>query len=213
MVLLMCARTRADSEAKEAPMTLPVTLVEAEALEFAREWIARGQEGDFIGLGCAPLHHDAGRAFARRLLGQFALLHPRNMLDLIETANAGWDEARFALVDLILEFTNRGEPLPAFLSTYNAHMVTGRVPPSPRGQKKSTNIVADIAIMVLIMELVERFGLKVRRNEASEHPSACSIVATALSEAGLDRGTEEAIRKIWRRYSPKVLPGRLVATE
>jgi hypothetical protein len=190
-------------------MTLPVTLVEAEALEFARDWIARGREGDFLGLGYSPLHPDAGRAFLRRMIRQYALGPDRQMLTIIDCARAGWDDADLVLRDLILEYTNRGEPLPAFLATYNAEIVTGRIIPRPRGRKRAANLLQDISIVTLVLELIERFGLKPTRYQAGSkrRPSACSVAAGAMAESGLHRGDERAIQQIWLRYAPAVLPG------
>jgi hypothetical protein len=185
---------------------LPATLVEAEALTFAREWIARGREGDFIGLGYAPLDPAAGHAFARRMIKQHALANPLNMAEVAECARRGSDDADLALRELAAEMIDRREILPAVLSAYTIkalHPDLRRL----RGQKKAAHLLADISIVALIMELVERFHLKVQRNPLSKHPSACSITAKALDEAGLSRGGEEAIRKIWGRYSGAVLPG------
>ena len=56
--------------------------------------------------------------------------------------------------------------------------------------------------MLLIMDLMARFPVKLFRNEASKRPSACSTVTEALAEEGLKRGGEQAIRKIWERYGP-----------
>jgi hypothetical protein len=185
---------------------LPATLIEAEALAFAREWIARCREGDFLGLGYAPLDKAAGHAFARRMIKGYALLHPLNMTEVADAARAGSDDADLALRELAAEMLDRGQPLPSVLASYTVEVLHPRLP-RLRGQKKAANLLQDVSVVALIMTLVERFGLSPRRNPASNHPSACSIAATALSEAGLHRGSEEGIRKIWRRYSPSVVPG------
>jgi hypothetical protein len=183
---------------------LPKTLVEAEALRFAREWIARCQEGDFLSLGYPPLHPDAGRAFARHMIKQYALTHPFNMTDVVDAAYGGSEDADIALRELVAEIIDRGEALPTVLGAY----AVGLAHPSPRlrGKKRATNILQDISIVTLIMELVEQFGLKPTRNPLAPRPSACSIAATAMAEAGLHRGAEKAIAQIWRRYSPAILP-------
>jgi hypothetical protein len=56
-------------------MTLPATM--AEALAFAREWIARMRQGNFMGLGGTPLDAITGHAFARRWCRLCAELHPQ----------------------------------------------------------------------------------------------------------------------------------------
>lgn len=193
--------------------TLPATLDEAEALTFARGWIASMREGELGDLGFAPLHPQAGHALVRRLL-QIGLENPRQALAILEAARAGWDAADDAIRDVILEHISQGEPVPPLLAEYHAAIVAGQVVAKPQGRKKSTNIVQDICIVVLIIELIERFpDLKPTRsqleskNRPVKKPSACSITATAMTEAGLHRGTEKAIQEIWRHYSPRILPG------
>ena len=63
--------------------------------------------------------------------------------------------------------------------------------------------------MTLIMELIERFDMQPTRRQTGRkrEPSYCSIVNTALSEAGLHRGGERAIEAVWFRYKASVLPG------
>lgn len=188
---------------------LPATLDdEAEMFAFAREWIARFREGNFMDLGLA------GHAFVRHLIKQIALMHQFNMDEIVKAANAGWDEADIALRELISEYAQRHEPPPAALAAYlisysNPNYVR---PTRSRGQKKASNIVRDIVFVTLIVELIERFPaseLKPTRFQLGRkrQHSACSIVASVLAEAGLYRKGEEAIQKIWKRYSPAVLPG------
>jgi hypothetical protein len=195
---------------------LPATLdYEAELFAFAREWIAPfREEGNFMDLGFAPLHPECGLAFARRIIKQYALMHPFNMDDIVKKAQAGWDEADLALRELIAEHVDRGKALPSILAAYNVQLLNprGAPPAKPRGQKKASNIMRDIVITTLIMELIERFpasGLKPTRYQLGRkrQHSACSIVAIVLAEAGLYRKGEETIQKIWKHYAPAVLPG------
>ena len=192
---------------------LPATwegAVEREALAFARDWIARCQEGDF-GDGYAPLHPEAGRAFVRRLLKIGAQMSPFNMDNLVELAKAGWDDADVALRDLIAEINNRYEPLPAILAAYNIWLINPRAPQprTPKGRKKATNILADIGVATLIMTLIERFPLNPTRSHIGRkrNASACSIAWLTLTEAGLHRGGEEAVQQVWKRYAPTIMPG------
>jgi hypothetical protein len=187
-------------------LQLPSTLIEAEALQFAREWISRAQEGKFLDLGYPPLHRDAGRALARRMIKQYALMHPFNMTSVVDAAWVGCNDADLALRELAAEMLDCKEQLPAVLAAYTIKLLH----PSPRlrGQKKATNLLQDITIATLIMVLIEQFGLKPTRSQIGrkQRPSACSVVADVMAEAGLHRGTEGAVQQIWRHYSPAILP-------
>jgi hypothetical protein len=190
-------------------MTLPVTyheVIEAEALGFARQWIAQMCEGDFLNLGCAPLHPDAGRRLLRRLIKHYALHDAPSMLQIVEIADQ-WDEADIALRELIQEFHNQYQPLPAYLVTYNDRIIAGYTPIRPRGRKKASHFLQDFVLAYLIVELHERFGLKPTRYRWGKKGrlSACSIIATAAAESGLHRGSEASIEKIWQRFEPIVV--------
>jgi hypothetical protein len=109
--------------------------VEAGALVVARDFIGRMKEGDFLNLGCAPLHPDAGRRLLRRLIQRYALNDSSAMLQVTEIAEQ-WDDAHIAICELIHEFHNRGKPLPAYLATYNDRIIAGYVPAKPQGRKR-----------------------------------------------------------------------------
>jgi hypothetical protein len=190
-------------------MTSTAAEIEGEALAFAREWVVRANEGDFFGLGCAPLHPDAGRLLLRRLIKGAALGNPFMMADLVECAEGGWDDAGIALRELIAEFVNRNEPLPAVLAAYNIKLLDPRRAPRTPGRKHGAQHLQDIAVVTLVMELIEQFHLRPTRNQdgRKRRSSACSIASRALTEAGLHRGGEEAMHRIWKRYAPRVLPG------
>jgi hypothetical protein len=180
---------------------LPVTLIEAEALKYARDWIARMQQGDFLDLGLSPLHKETGHAFFQRMIRKYALSGAEPMLAMIDLADAGLEDARQALIELIGEYLNDHRPLPSFLADYNMRALTGRT--AIRGKQKADNVIADIAIVVLVAELIEKFGLKARRGQlAKRQPSACSVVAMALSETGVRPVTEAAVGVLHAKYWP-----------
>jgi hypothetical protein len=183
-------------------MTLPATVDEAEAMEFARAWVARANSGDFLGLGCSLLDPECGPRFLRRLMRTIWKSSAHDQLILIELARAGWDDADAVLLDLIFELTNAGQPLPAFLATYNAWRQTERRAPRPRGRKKATNFMADVALVGLAIDIVERFGLRPTRNHVSPRPSACSVVARVVRPMG-----ERAMEKLWHKYAPIITRG------
>jgi hypothetical protein len=183
--------------------TLPATLQEAQALDFARDWLKRWQ---------AEFAEGEGRAFLREGLKNLAgHIGPNATLDLMDRAYAGSEDAHLVLVDMINEYTNRHEALPSFLATYNAEFLTGRVVfRSPPGPKWTTNFTQDVCIVLLMVELVRRFDLRPTRNKLQRRrPCAASVAAQATAELGLHRGTEEALGKIWQRVAPSVLYGMI----
>jgi hypothetical protein len=138
--------------------TLPLTLQEAQALEYARDWLQRMQAEFAEGSGRAPL-----REMIKNLASHIG---PNATLDLMDRARAGSEDAHLILVDTINERTDRHEPLPSFLATYNAEFLTGRVVfRSPPGPKRMTNFYQDVYIVLLMVELVSRFHLKPTRNK------------------------------------------------
>jgi hypothetical protein len=190
--------------------TLPATFADAaemQARALAREWIARAQTGDFIGLGCAPAHPEAGQRFVRRLMAMGAR-DSNFMFALVEFALAGWDDAIAVVDGLISEHVNHYRTLPAFLAYYDQKIRAGHRPARPRGPKRTNSFMLDILAVTLVMEMLT-LGLKEYRRQFGRRlrPSACSIVAEALTEAGLHRGGERAVMEIWRRYKPRLVPG------
>lgn len=69
--------------------------------------------------------------------------------------------------------------------------------------------VHDALHVALILDLHERFGIRVSRNQIGRKKvaSACSIAAEEAAAAGLGRGTEDAFRKMWDKFSPAILVG------
>jgi len=182
---------------------------ETRALMAAREWVAKGMEpSEFFTV--APLHRAGGHALVRQMLKRFALSHPLNMALVCTYARAGLGDADLALRELIAEFAERRELMPLVLSAYNLELIApGRVPPTvPRGKKKADHLLQDIIIIVFVIMVKEEFGFQpTRQRHYSAQPSACSIVAEALAKAGIHRGGERAIEKVWQRYSPIILDG------
>jgi len=183
-----------------------------QGLATAREGISRMLEpmdscGGILD-GIAPLQPGGGRIMLRQLLKRFAFWNPLNLSQLCVWARNGWDDADLALRELIAEFAEHGVPMPATLSAYSLELIQpNRVLPAPaRGRKKATQLLQDICITVLVILLVEEHGLTPTRRQKSR-PSACSVVAEALAEKGIHRGSEAAINKVWERCSPRILNG------
>jgi hypothetical protein len=182
-------------------MLLPATFAEAEMRLFARRFIADFLDADLFNTGRGSFDPQAGPTWLHNMMKLTALATPEGMLWIIDCARAGWHDADAALRQLVLDFANRGEPLPAFLATYAAEVVTGRTARAPAGRARVAYFIQDMFIVILIAELVARFNLKATRSAAARrHPSAASIAADAMAEAGLHRGAEKAVNKIWQRY-------------
>ena len=185
-------------------MTLPaISFSDAAAIQFARQAIARLRSGSFFDEGLEAFHPDAGRVFLRRIMGDAANLNGGTLLQLIDFARAGWDDADTVLREVIVEYHHRGEMLPPFLATYASGIISGRVR-GPDGPKPATHFVADLVIVMIMADLIGRFSLKPTRY-SRRRPSAASITAQALAEAGLSRGSEAAIEKVWKRWGRRVL--------
>src|SRR5262245_63679957 len=89
------------------PVTLAATLIEAEAWAFARDYWARMCEGNFLGLGRAPLDPLTDHALARRWCKFCADLHPQAAEHVVDLAiTHGERSAHEALVEIIDEKTN-----------------------------------------------------------------------------------------------------------
>ena len=181
---------------------LPVPKAESDAEQYARDWIAVRRQGDLYELGLAPLHPDAGHALLRRMLKHFAAHDEKSMMIVLDIAYAGINDAREALVELILEYGNAGLPPPALLQEFNQRMLTGKMSPALRGKSKADNVLQDLAAAVLVDELVERFGLSPTRRRWTHSESAVDIVATELRRAKLRGATADHLAKAWSRYSP-----------
>ncbi len=152
-------------------------------------------------------------ATLRQMLKEVADQHERNAAHMLDLALAGAEDAHEALVDLIAERNVRGEALGPALSTY-ARILADRGPPRFRRPhaRPRQNLLANFVIVCMLLDLMRQFpGLRLQRAPAgrrgkARRSSACSIVARTLTEAGHDRGEEEAIRKIWEHYGPPAIP-------
>ncbi len=181
---------------------LPATILEAEALAYARDAIARQREpGGIYG-------PDAEENYGRRFMKRWALFSTFACDEIVYFAEKGSVEADLALREIIAERTDRNEPLTAVLRAYNIRLINPSRSPKTPGPTRAGNFMRDMGIVCLVTALIERFGLKPARNSASRRsgssrPSACSIAAQALSEAKLGMWFEEkAVEHIWRRYLP-----------
>jgi hypothetical protein len=189
---------------------LPATFEEAAPMQRAREMLraARGafEDGD-------PFDAAVASAAVRQMLKAIADSNERNAAHIVRLANVGSEDADEALRDLISERNARREPLGMALGTY-VNMIGGSPHREPRGAPVS-NFLANFVIVMMLLGLKHQFPmLRLRRSQGARpgkarRPSACSIVSNVLIEAGLNRGGEESIRRIWEHYGPPAIPSRL----
>ncbi len=155
---------------------LPTKLVYYEALQFTVDRLTRAREGGFIGTDHAPLDPMAGHIVARRWCRFCAEAHPQGAEHVIDLAvTHGERSAHEALVELIDEKTDRNEPLGAVLGAYSIRL-RSRPFVAHRGPARTT-LVEDVVYSMLIVELVERFGLTPVRYQDRKHqrPSASAF--------------------------------------
>jgi hypothetical protein len=182
---------------------LPADFREAAMMQHARDALAAAR-GAFDG---DPFSIDAMHAEVRRMLTGLAAHHERNAARAVELALAGAEDAHHALLDLNAERGARGEPPGPALQTY-MQIVGERGPPRFRRPacRPPENFLAAFTICCLIIDLRQQFPDLPLRRSTPRRPSAFSVIAAVLTEAGIGRGGEEAIRKIWERYGPPVNP-------
>jgi hypothetical protein len=116
-------------------------------------------------------------------------------------ALAGWEPAHRALCDYASRLTAEQKPLPHPLQLY---IVMAAREGFKARKKPFKTLERDVAISVAVRELVDA-GHSPTRNVATLHtPSACSLVAEALSQLG-HHMTEAAVEKIWNRKGRDLL--------
>jgi hypothetical protein len=193
---------------------LPATLVEAEALTYAREWIARMRPGElFPGLGTGALDPEAAHLTTKRL---FRTVTEAGVLGLSWVSDMaiihGERAAHEVLVDLKREHLERNEPLGSVLGNYFIREERAPFHPGPG----RTMFIQDIGFCLLMIELAEKFGLDPTKHrlvgKKVRLPRGCDIASRAAAEAGLHRGTPDAFRKMWKKFGPGILNGFRVRT-
>jgi hypothetical protein len=190
-----------------SPSSLPATTDEIDALKRARDFLSEARRANFLELG-DPFSNDAQQALVRRMLRNLADFHPRNAARVLSFAMAGVQQADEALKDLIAERQARGEPLWPALATYGDILANEGSRPYRRPEgRQMFSPLANFVVVCLIIDLKKHFGHLPLHHSTKRHRSICALTGQALTEVGLNRGSEEAIWKIWRDYGPPVVPG------
>ncbi len=178
------------------------------AMAHARDSLAVVRRSNVLELDNSDPFGDAAlQEMLRRVLKTLASWHPRNAARVVELAlRGGLEAAHHALVELITDHHERGEPLNSALTTYD-HILKNRDEDitfrRPRSRPRESPLAAFV-IVVLIVDLLREFPqLRLHRSSA-RHPSACSVMSAVLIEARLGRGGEGAIHKLFTQYGPPV---------
>jgi hypothetical protein len=182
--------------------------LEIAAMAHARDALAAVRASNVLELNNPDLFgNEALQEVMCRVLKNLATWHPLNAARVVELALAGLEPADRALRELIAEHLERKEPLFSALETYNDIIIMNpsrirhrRPPVRPRESP-----LAAFVIVCLVIDLMREFPLLNFRRRTRRVPSACSIISGALLEAGIGRGGEEAIRKIFEQHGPPVM--------
>ena len=146
---------------------------EDEALAYAKQRLVEYRVG---------FSREAGRAFARSMLKDYALSHQFGMSNVKHAARSGGEDAHLALIDLITEFNARGQLLPPQLADYNIDAHNPHLPPRPPGPRKADHLVRNLLFVLLIADLADMFGLHWVRNRQSKSPKPHTRSPVAASD-------------------------------
>jgi hypothetical protein len=179
-------------------MTLPATLLEAEAVAFARRRIAFARSGKLKLFGVEPgawFEKGESQRACRLMLREVILRDVTNLMDAVELARAGYELWEECLRELILEYKNRGKTMPTYLAAFDMELTRGIR--HKAGRRRDNDLARDLIIGHTVGMVAERFGLRPTRNYTSRRVSACSIVAAALRLEGLAM-SEANVNQIWK---------------
>jgi hypothetical protein len=190
---------------------LPATLLEPEALAYAKKLVAWYRDLPWV-LPHSVLSAEAAHALARQHLKKRALQHPNHMAQIIEKARAGNRDAIEAMKELANEHIARNERMLAPLAHFQMQLNMGLIR-SRRARDKTSNSLRNIAIASMVSELSAKFGLD-PTGRSPRRFSACSVIAIALKselQPGIFKPGEEAIETIWNDW--KWAAGHIVITQ
>jgi hypothetical protein len=126
---------------------------------------------------------------------------PRAAMAFVEAAEAGDPVAMEAVEHAIAWYVRESEPVPEILRPYLFEVLL--LHRSSRKQKRGRhheNYLRDDLIR-LAVKTAEDYGLDRTRNEATEAPSACSVIVEALAENGvqMSEGNVARIARVSRK--------------
>jgi hypothetical protein len=180
--------------------TLPATLIEAQAVDFARQCIVFARSGKLKLFGVEPgawFEKGESRRACRLMLREWILRDVINLMDAVALARAGFELWEDCLRETILDFENRGEKMPTYLAAFDMELKHGIQHSRKAGRPRADDMCRDLIIGIIIGMVTERFRLRPTRNYVSRRISACSVVAAALAVEGMAM-SEANVSQLWK---------------
>jgi hypothetical protein len=140
-------------------------------------------------LALVKLASEPGRGRAAfRMDAMFWAVDSREAMTVAQAAEAGDPDAMHAVHQAIAWHVGEGQPVPEILRPYLFELLLLKPPTRKRKRgRHHENYLRDDLIR-LAVKAAEGYGLNRTRNEATEAPSACSIVSEELAVNGVDMG-------------------------
>jgi hypothetical protein len=132
----------------------------------------------------------------------------KRALESLERAQGGDAYAHDEVSRSAAELTSHGKPLPHPLQQYITVSASAFTRHQGRPRKLLGQDFLQCLCIAAAVDLVVAQGIKRTRNRSlradDAHPTACSIVEEVLKHFGINK-TEDAVEKIWERYSQRRL--------
>jgi hypothetical protein len=146
-------------------------------------------------LALVKLASEPGRGRAAfRMDAMFWAVDSREAMTVAQAAEAGDPDAMYAVHHAIAWHVGQGQPVPEILRPYLFELLLLKPPTRKRKRgRHHENYLRDDLIR-LAVKTTEGYGFDRTRNEATEAPSACSIVADELAANGVDMNESNVYR-------------------
>jgi hypothetical protein len=146
-------------------MTLPATLIEAEAVDFARRCIVFARSGKLKLFGVVPgawFEKGESRRACKLMLREWILRDVMNLMDAVEFARAGYELWEDCLRGLILDYKNcdEYEKMPLYLRAFDMELTRGI-------SKKAGRRQADYKARDIIIGSIIGMVVRVRQSSLS----------------------------------------------
>jgi hypothetical protein len=179
-----------------------------DARAFARSRLAsfRDEPIDLFGCEFLWLDPDGNRQFAVHLLKRQAESGRAGIRQTLSDAvERRWDLADAALREIIEESDRAGRDLSDELAWYRDVIARGWTA-RRKGRQRAPQAMRDIALAIVLTELVERYGLLPTESDAGANGrSACSAVTEAWQAEINSMLGYKRIEGIWNRWGPGIL--------
>jgi hypothetical protein len=171
---------------------LPATCLEADATDAIVHW---------IDLLAEALKKETNRAVLRNHIKEMIRQGTLPAIRVVEAARDGHEDADRALRDLGKEALEPGqrEVLPVTVLAYVQEALDRPPVNYGPGRNLADSWMRDIAFSVMVALAVDRWKVRATRNDASKHPSGCSLVSNALERRGIIVG-ERQLERIYGNF-------------